>query len=83
MFDGAIEEVESPENPRGPNLFRLVMFKATDKACHKKEVETDKPKVMPMAWVSLLMMWAWPATKTCRTMQLASNCPVAVWAALQ
>ena len=49
LVDGAIEEVENPENPSGPSLFRLVICKATDKVCHKKKVETDEPKMMPVA----------------------------------
>ena len=59
LVDGANEEVESPENPSGPSLFRFVMCKATDKVCHKNKVETDKPKMMPMACLFLLMMWTW------------------------
>ena len=43
-MDGEIEEVENPENPSGPSLFRLVMFKATEKVSHKKKVEPDKAK---------------------------------------
>ena len=42
MLDGEIAQVENPDN--GPNLFRLVMFKATEKVSHKKTVETDKAK---------------------------------------
>ena len=49
MVDGEIEEVESPENPSAPSLFRFVMFKATHKVSHKKKVETDRPKMMPVA----------------------------------
>ena len=49
MVDGAIEEVETPENASGASLFRFVTFKATDKVCHKKKVETDKAKMMHMA----------------------------------
>ena len=49
MVDGEIEEVENPDNASGASLFRFVMFKATDKVSHKKKVETDKPKMMPMA----------------------------------
>ena len=50
MVDGEIEEVENPDNASVPSLFRFVMFKATDKVSHKKKkVETDKPKMMPMA----------------------------------
>jgi len=44
LVDGEIEEVESPAKPSGPSLFRFVMFKATEKARHKKRVETDKAK---------------------------------------
>ena len=56
LFDGEIDEVEHPENASGASLFRFVTFKATDKVCHKKKVETDKPKMIPMAWISLVMM---------------------------
>ena len=49
MVDGEIEEVETPDNGSGASLFRFVMFKATDKVCHKEKVETDKPNMMPMA----------------------------------
>ena len=72
MVDGEIEEVENPENPSGPSLFRFVMFKATEKACHKKKVETDKPNTMPMAQCGLGLdnegqhqsfeeLWSWQA----------------------
>ena len=53
MVDGAVEEVENPENASGASLFRFVTFKATDKVCHMKKVETDKPKMMPMAQCGL------------------------------
>ena len=43
-MDGEIEEVENPDNNGGPNLFRFVMFKATEKVTHQKKVETDKGK---------------------------------------
>ena len=36
--------MENPEKPSGPSLFRLVMFKATEKESHKKNVKTDKAK---------------------------------------
>jgi hypothetical protein len=42
--DGEIEEVENPDNPGGPSLFRFVMFNATEKVSHSKKVETDKAK---------------------------------------
>ena len=42
-MDGEIEEVENPDNPGGPSLFRFVMFKASEKVTHTK-VETDKAK---------------------------------------
>ena len=35
-MDGEIEEVENPDNPGGPSLFRLVMFKANEKVTHTK-----------------------------------------------
>ena len=41
---GEIEEVENPDNPGGPSLFRFVMFKGTEKVSHSKKVETDKAK---------------------------------------
>ena len=37
-------EVENPENPSGPSLFRFVMFKAAKRVTHKKKVQTDKAK---------------------------------------
>ena len=43
-MDGEIEEVENPDNSGGPNWFRFVMFKATEKLSHKKRVQTDKAK---------------------------------------
>ena len=43
-MDGEIEEVENPDNNGGPNLFRFVMFKATEKISHQKKIETDKGK---------------------------------------
>ena len=49
LFDGEIDEVDRPENASGASLFRFVMFKAIDKACQKKKVETAKPKMMQMA----------------------------------
>ena len=49
LVDGAVEEVDNPQNASGASLFRFVTFKATDKVCHKKKVETDKAKMMPMA----------------------------------
>ena len=56
-MDGEIEELEKPDNPGGPNLFRFVMFKGTEKVSHSKKLETDKAKMMPMILISLLMMW--------------------------
>ena len=43
-MDGDIEEVENPDNPGGPSLFRFVMFKASEKVTHTKKVEIDKAK---------------------------------------
>ena len=43
-MEGEIEEVENPDNPGGPSLFRFVMFKGTEKVSHSKKVETDKAK---------------------------------------
>ena len=43
-MDGEIEEVENPDNTGGPNLFRFVMFKATEKVSHKKKLEIGKAK---------------------------------------
>ena len=60
LLDGDIDEVENPDNGSGVSLFRLVMFKATDlKVCRKTKVETDKPKMIPMAWISLAVMCTW------------------------
>ena len=58
-MDGEIEEVEGPDNNGGPNLFRLVMFKATEKVSRTKKVETDKAKDDANEFDSLLMMWTW------------------------
>ena len=43
-MEGDIEEMENPDNPGGPSLFRFVMFKGTEKVSHSKKVETDKAK---------------------------------------
>jgi hypothetical protein len=40
LLDGDIEEVENPQNPSGPSLFRLVIFKAIEKV----KAETHKAK---------------------------------------
>ena len=55
------------------------MFKATEKGCHQRKDETDKPNMMPMSWISLVRMWTWDGplmqakSNACRTVQLASS----------
>ena len=44
LLDGEIQEIENPDDPDGPSLFKFTTYKASEGTKHKKKIEWDKAK---------------------------------------